>query len=157
MNKEWFQKVDKIMESKRSLLLLLIIMLVLVFMTLSLGYTNTKLEEQIYERDTYIRKLQYSDSIAKQLLEYSVNDSSKVLITRYKNGHHMTYREIAEERDSIRLEYYDLQYRNRELESKIEIYKAMLDSCKQRFPFDYKIYQEGDSVVVVESIFTKSR
>lgn len=139
MNKELFIKIDKFFESKGFILLLFVLLLVLIPIVLSLGLTNVKLEEQIIERDNHIRQLQYTDSVAKHLLDYRDDDSTTVLVTRVRNGHQMTYKELAEERDS-------LQYR-------INAYETVLERCQERYPFDYKIiYYKRDSVIV-EGVF----
>lgn len=139
MNKDLIGKIDTFMNSKGFVLCLLFSLLVLIILLFSLGYSNAKLEEQIFERDIHIRNLQYSDSIAKELLEYEETDSTRILITRWKDGHQMSYAEIAEERDS--------------LEVTIEAYKNILKRCKERFLFDYKIYYDNDSVLISEVIF----
>ncbi len=139
MNKELFIKIDKFLENKGFILLLLVLLLVLIPIVLSLGLTNEKLEEQIIERDNHIRQLQYTDSVAKHLLDYRDEDSTTVLVTRVRNGHQMTYKELAEERDS-------LQYR-------INAYETILGRCQEKYPFEYKItYYKHDSVIV-EGVF----
>ena len=51
----------------------------------------------------------------------------------------MTYKELAEERDS-------LQYR-------INAYETILGRCQEKYPFEYKItYYKHDSVIV-EGVF----
>lgn len=133
MNKELFMKIDEFIESKGLILILLVLLLVLIPTVLSLGLTNEKLEEQIIERDNHIRLLQYRDSIASELLDYEQKDSTRVLVTRLKNGHTMTYKELGEERDSLK--------------QRVDAYETILKKCKQMYPFDYKITYYKDSVI----------
>lgn len=133
MNKEFFIKIDKFLESKGFILLLLVLLLVLIPTVLSLGLTNQKLEEQIIERDNHIRILQYRDSVASELLDYEQKDSTRVLVTRLKNGQTMTYKELAEERDSLK--------------QRVDAYETILKKCKQMYPFDYRITYYKDSVI----------
>ena len=153
--KNIINKIDKALNSIFFNILTLILLLVLIPTIISLGYSNAKLEEQIFERDAHIRKLQYTDSISRSLLDYVETDTSKVLITRWKNGHHMTYKELAEERDSITDKYYNLRNECNRLELKIENYEQILDECKKIFPFDYKIHYYKDSIAT-EVIYTTS-
>lgn len=125
MNKDLIGKIDTFMNSKGFVLCLLFLLLVLIILLFSLGYSNAKLEEQIFERDIHIRNLQYADSIAKEILEYEETDSTRVLVTRWKNGHRMSYAEMAEERDSLELKYYQQRIRNIDLESDIEAYQNL--------------------------------
>jgi hypothetical protein len=153
--KNIINKIDKALNSIFFNILTLILLLVLIPTIISLGYSNSKLEEQIFERDAHIRKLQYTDSISRTLLDYVETDSSRVLITRWKNGHNMTYKELAEERDSIINKYYNLCNECNRLELKIENYEQILDECKKIFPFNYKIHYYKDSIVT-EVIYTTS-
>ena len=153
--KNIINKIDKALNSIFFNILTLILLLVLIPTIISLGYSNSKLEEQIFERDAHIRKLQYTDSISRSLLDYVETDSSRVLITRWKNGHNMTYKELAEERDSIINKYYNLCNEYNRLELKIENYEQILDECKKIFPFDYKIHYYKDSILT-EVIYTTS-
>lgn len=153
--KNIINKIDKALNSIVFNILTLVLLLVLIPTIISLGYSNAKLEEQIFERDAHIRKLQYTDSISRTLLDYVETDSSRVLITRWKNGHNMTYKELAEERDSIINKYYNLCNECNRLELKIENYEQILDECKKIFPFDYKIHYYKDSIVT-EVIYTTS-
>lgn len=153
--KNMINKIDKALNSIVFNILTLVLLLVLIPTIISLGYSNAKLEEQIFERDAHIRKLQYTDSISRSLLDYVETDSSRVLITRWKNGHNMTYKELAEERDSIINKYYNLCNECNRLELKIENYEQILDECKKIFPFDYKIHYYKDSIVT-EVIYTTS-
>jgi hypothetical protein len=153
--KNIINKIDKALNSIVFNILTLVLLLVLIPTIISLGYSNAKLEEQIFERDAHIRKLQYTDSISRTLLDYVETDSSRVLITRWKNGHNMTYKELAEERDSIINKYYNLCNECNRLELKIENYEQILDECKKIFPFNYKIHYYKDSIVT-EVIYTTS-
>ena len=153
MKKELINKIDAIINSKKMALLSLIVMLFMLIMVIVLGYTNERLENQIIERDIQIRQLQYTDSVAHQLLDYVQKDSSTVLVTRWKNGHHQTYKEIAEERDSITQKYYGTKSEIQKLNYRIELYEEILKKLQKHYPFEYKIV-DGKNETMIELKYT---
>ncbi len=127
MDKETLIKIIKFLDNKGLILVMFIMLLVLLPVTISLVYTNSKLEEQIYKRDNYIRKLQYTDSIARELLDYVETDSVRYISSRWRGDHRLTYRELAHERDSISEKYYNLLYKGNKISDKLSLYERIVE------------------------------
>ena len=145
MNKDRLIEIIEFLESKKMVLIMFFILLVMIPLTIMLGYSNCKLEEQIYERDIHIRNLQYRDSIAQQILCIESNDSVSYLKYIVRDGKMVSYKELMEDNTDIRQEYIHMLEENINLSRELDDYKVLLELAQKTYSFDYSITRKNDS------------
>ena len=149
MIKKIVSDIDQFLESKVFILLILcILILVLIPITLSLAYSNDKLEEQIIERDNHIRSLQYTDSIARQFLDIEVKDSVQVFSYIQVDGKVLSYKDLLEESKKEHKQLEEAINENIKLHKEVEKYKVLIDLAQKTYQFKYSITEKNDSIHV---------
>ena len=149
MIKKIIYDIDQFLESNAFILLILcVLMLALIPITLSLAYSNDKLEEQIIERDNHIRSLQYTDSIARQFLDIEVKDSVLVFSYIQVDGKVLSYKDLLEESKKDQKQLEEAINEIIGLRKEVKKYKAIVDLAQKNYQFKYKKKKKNDSIQI---------
>ena len=93
------------------------------------AFYSMQLEKSIEDKNNIIRRYQYQDSIYSVLLD--MNDSTRYISYRIRNGKPVTYHQLEHQYDSLQTRYYDLLYENAEKQDVLEL-------LQQLYPYELK-------------------
>ena len=111
------------------------LLLISIAFIMFLLYMNNALTNQIEDRDDIIMKMQKRDTIIDSLLISERTDTTSMIIfLRNEHGNVISYQEL----DSLYM-FYKRQN---------DIQDFIIRTTKQKFHFDYRIMQHGDTLLL---------
>ena len=111
------------------------LLLISIAFIMFLLYMNNALTHQIEERDDIIMKMQKRDSLIDSLLISERTDTTSMIVfLRNEHGNIISYQEL----DSLYM-FYKRQN---------DIQDYIIRTTKQKFHFDYRITQHGDTLLL---------
>ncbi len=120
---------------KRNRVLIIVLLILTISFFAFLLFENSKLREQVEERDVIIYKILKNDEMLDSIVGTESNDTiSKIIFLRNEKGDIISYRQL----DSL-YSFYKKQ---------CEIQDFIILTTKKRFHFDYRIAQHGDTLIL---------